>query len=257
MRPARMIRQLVIAGALLCAVSVVRAGAQESPAPVTPVPSVDGTRLRPEWRHFQLTVTRNGVGTLVGERIVEIREVMHGGRPAWAIVERRSAGTTPSGDSVVVTRDGLVALHWEGTAGGARLAAAFAGDTMYAALGAGAQRSTLVAATVAHAILSAGMLEVVLPHLPLATGWSAPLSLLVVTPGAARVVSAELVVEREERIDVPGGGFNCWVVTVRTERSAKQLWVSRDGRGVVRSIERLPDVGTVILEQSLLAMQRH
>ena len=247
----------VLAAVLLSSASAPWAVAQTTPAPVTPVLSVDGTRLRPESRRFRLTVTRNGVATVVGERMVEIRELLHGGRPAWAIVEHRSVGATPSGDSVVVTRDGLAALHWEGMAGGARLAAAFAGDTMYAALGVGAERSTLVASTGAHTILSAGMLEAVLPQLPLAVGWNATVPLLIITPAAARVVSAALVVEREERIDVPGGGFDCWVVTVRTERTARQLGVSRDGRGVIRSIERLPDVGEVLLEQSLVAMQVH
>ena len=109
----------------------------------------------------------------------------------------------------------------------------------------------MVVGGVAAAVLSAAMLETLLPLLPMETGWAATLRLVMIASDGGRVVPVNLAIEREEQIQVPSGRFDCWVVVLSTDRPLKTVWVSRDGRGVVRTEERLPEVGGAVLEQSL------
>jgi hypothetical protein len=216
--------------------------------------AVDGSRLRPERRSYRLTVLRGGLPSSAGERVVTVRETTHAGSPAWAIVETRLVPAAVTSDSVVATRDQLAPLQWEGTAGGARLAAAVARDTLYGAIsGAGLRRSLLVGMP-PGIMLSAAMLETALPLLPLQLGASVPLSALVVDAQGARVVVGQLSIDREERVQVPAGSYDCLVATLRLDRASKTLWVSRDGRGVIKTEERMPDVGDALLEQALISI---
>jgi hypothetical protein len=217
-------------------------------------PPVDASRLRPERRVYRLTVLRGGLPTNAGERTVTVREGVHGGAPAWTIVERRFTPTAVSADSVVASRAALAPLHWEGTVAGARLVAGIGADTLYGAVDAPSGRRTVVVGGVGGAVLNAGMLEALVPLLPLQTGWTTTLPLVLIASDGGRVLPLRLAVEREETLQLPSGRFDCWVVALASDRPLKTLWVSRDGRGVVRSEERLPDVDGAILEQSLLSI---
>lgn len=238
----------------LFAIAPVSAAAQSTTAAEPARPMVDGSRVRPERRSYRLTVLRSGLPSSAGERVVTVRETTHAGSLAWAIVETRFVPAAVTSDSVVASRDQLAPLRWEGTAGGARLAASVARDTLYGAIaGVGLRRSLLVGLP-PGVILSAAMLETTLPLLPLQLGVSLPLAALVVDAQGARVVAGQLSVDREERVQVPAGTFDCLVAIVRLERASKTLWVSRDGRGVVKSEERMPDVGDAVLEQALTSI---
>ncbi|HYD51904.1 MAG TPA: hypothetical protein VEA99_04730 [Gemmatimonadaceae bacterium] len=252
-------RARVAAIALAALLPLRAAGAQDTTLPATvPAarPALDGARLSPERRVYQLTVLRGGLPTTVGERTVTVRDASHGGLPAWSIVELRRVAAATSVDSAIVARGDLAPLHWEGTVAGARLVAGVSRDTLYGVVASPAARRSIAAGGVGGAVLNAAMLEVMLPLMPLQVGWSAPLALVVVDAAGARVVPAQLVVEREESVQVPAGRFDCWVVTLRVMRATRTLWVSRDGRGVVRSEERMPDIDGAVLEQALVATGR-
>jgi hypothetical protein len=235
--------------------------AQEATAPTRPTPVdslarpvVDGFRLQPSRAAYRLTVLRRGLPTTVGERVVTIRETMQGDVPAWAIIEVRTVIGSTTVDSVIVARADLRPLHWEGTSGGARLVAAFANDTMYGAIAGPGGRSAIMVGAPRDVILSAGSLEALVTLLPIHTGYTAALRLLVVTPNGGTVVAAQLMALREESIEVPAGRFDCWVVAVRIGAETKTLWVRRDGRGIARTDERMPDVDGALLEQALLSL---
>lgn len=249
------VRWQLVAAALASLPGAARAQASAG-APVAAPPSpalIDASTVRPGRWTYRLTILRGGLPSAAGERVVTVQETTHGGTEAWAIAESRRVATGVSADSVVASRASLAPLHWEGTAGGARLAAGIARDTLYGAVAHRGGRVALVARTGPGAVLSAAMLEVLVAHLPLATGasWTAPLVLV----GAAgvRVAPATIVVGGEERLTVPAGTFDCLRVVVRVEAGERVLWVSRDGRGVVRSEERMPDLDSAVLEQALAA----
>jgi hypothetical protein len=252
------LRHLLLSAAL-CASRT--AMAQEATAPAVPAapidslarPAVDGFRLQPSRYAYRLTVLRGGVPASAGERIVTVRETMHGEVPAWALVEVRTVVGATTVDSVIVARGDLRPLHWEGTTGGARLVAAFANDTMYGAIAGPGGRSTLVSGAPRDAILSAAMLEAYVTLLPLQAGFTAPVRMVIVTPNGGSTVLAQLGVDREESIEVPAGRFDCWVVSLRIGTRTKTLWVRRDGPGVVRTDERMPDVDGSVLEQALIS----
>jgi hypothetical protein len=55
-------------------------------------------------------------------------------------------------------------------------------------------------------------------------------------------------------VQVPAGTYDCLVVTLRLDRASRTLWVSRDGRGVIKTEERMPDVGDAVVEQALISV---
>lgn len=248
-----MTARFLAAFAGLCGVLAGEAGAQVMAADTSARVVPDVSRLRPAHRAYRLTILRGGLPSGAGERSVALTQATHAGLDAWAIVERRTVAAGTTVDSVVATRWELAPLHWEGTSGGARLAAAISRDTLYGAIvDASGRRHTLIVGAAPNAILSAAMLETIVPLLPLSAGWTTSLPMLGLSPAGGKLIPGQLVVEREESIEVPAGRFDCWVVALRTAGRTKQLWVSRDGRGVVRTEEPLPDVDGAILEQALL-----
>lgn len=248
--PAALLAAVAFAGAELRA--QVAGGTTAAAEP--PRAAIDASSLRPERRSYRLTILRAGLPSPAGERIVTVRETVHGGGAAWAISETRQVAAGASTDSAVATRDALSPLHWEASAGGARLAAGIARDTLYGALAVGGARRPLVAHTGPGAVLNGGMLEALVSRLPLAPGAAWTASLVLVDHAGVRVAPATIAVTGEERVSVPAGTFDAWRVTVRVERGERTLWVSRDGRGVVRSEERLPDVDGAVLEQALASV---
>ena len=216
-------------------------------------PALDVGRVQPGSRSYRLAVLRHGLPTNAGQRVVSVRETFHGDIPAWSIVETRLVAGGSTTDSVVVARADLAPLHWEASAGGARLVAGIARDTLYGAVDAAGERRNVVVGGVSTAVLNAAMLETLVSLLPLDVGFEGVLPLVVVAHDGGRVVPMQVVVERADSLLLPSGPVECWVVSVRNERVAKTLWVSRDGRGVVRIDEPMPDVDGATLEQLLTA----
>ena len=71
------------------------------------------------------------------------------------------------------------------------------------------------------------MLETVLRLLPLSIGWEDSTSIMSVSvsgeldaAGAARVIG-------EDRVRVPAGTFDCWVVSVRADPARGMYWVTK------------------------------
>jgi hypothetical protein len=87
----------------------------------------------------------------------------------------------------------------------------------------------------------------VIELLPLANGYRAGASLLLVDVGTPRALPAEIVVEREERTRTSGGDVDCWVVLLRAGAMEERLWVDKSRRLVIRTEQR-SSAGTVVGE---------
>jgi hypothetical protein len=64
---------------------------------------------------------------------------------------------------------------------------------------------------------------------------AASASLLLLDRGTPRVLPADIVVEREERIRATGRDVDCWVVALSAGTMAERLWVSKQDRRIVRT----------------------
>ena len=94
--------------------------------------------------------------------------------------------------------------------------------------------------------------DAVLASLPLTTGWRDSATVLVVDAGGTATAPATIDVEGEEHVVVPAGEYDCWIVSLETERGNERLWVTKQGQVVVRSEQVLPQLGGATLQRVLV-----
>ena len=85
--------------------------------------------------------------------------------------------------------------------------------------------------------------------LPLAEGYRAAATLLVVGGPTPTLMPAEIIVEREEDADVNGRHIRAWRVALRTGAIEARYWVSRDGTRVVRTEQALAEGVMISVQQ--------
>lgn len=233
-------------------------GAQVVPdTTLKPIPAVDGLRLREGRLVYRAALHRaEGTTTPAGIRTVIIAPTLYAGGPAWSFLEQVDSVATETRDSLVVGREDLAALHWEGVRGPARIAAEIARDTMYAAASWPTGRRSIVSALGGPVLTTASALEATVSLLPLQPDWRGSARLLLLDLGGSRVVPVTIAVEGMESVQVDAGRFDCWVVTVYGDRIEDRLWVRRDAPVVVRRTQRVPQFPGAMLEQVLVSDQR-
>lgn len=246
---------VVLAAAL--AVFAPRSTHAQNP-PVAPAPHVlhvDATRLVPGQFVYQTVVEHDVSGTALGTRTVSVTPTTYNGAPAWALIETRSGDALPATDSLLAEQATLRPIHWGSTIARARLSAEFRGDTIYGGTTAPAGRRSMMAALPPGTIATGAMLEAVLRLLPLQTAWEDSASVLSITLAGAVAVPARIAVIGEDRVRVPAGQFDCWVVSVRAGDVTRGMyWVTKQNPIIVRSALDVPAMGGAQYVSSLVRL---
>ena len=179
----------------------------------------------------------SGESVSLGTRTVIVSEEPLAGAPGWLIAESRRGSAVETTDSVYLTRADLTPERWTSTIGRAQLGASFSRDTMFAAIESYQGRASFTMAMPPGALLSAGMVERIVELLPLRLGYRASASLVLIEGSGAHALPAEIVVDREERVQ----SIDCWVVAIRSGAIEQRLWVSKSGSRVVRTEQRVAE----------------
>ena len=214
---------------------------------------LDPSRVHPARLTYRTSVTRDSGVAFVSELHVEIAPTQYAGAPAWLLTRAGRLGVADAVDSLVVDQRGLRPLHWIAVHGAARLAAELTADSIFGAMSSPLGRQNIVLRSPPALLVSASAVDVVLTALPLTSGWRDSATVLVVDAGGAATAPAALAVEGEERVVVPAGEFDSWVVSLETERGSARYWISKDTHLVVRSEQVLPQLGGALLVRELLA----
>jgi hypothetical protein len=189
---------------------------------------------------------------MLGDQQFVITAMDYAGTPAWLLARDGWQGVALSSDSLVVRRADLRPLHWTSTLGAARLAAEFTRDTVFGAMTSPLGKQMLIFPNRPDLLVNPMAVDAVLEALPLSAAWRDSASMLVVDAGGSAIAPATLEVEAEEHITVPAGEYDCWVVSLDTERGAERLWVTKDGQLVVRAEQVLPQLGGATLQRVLV-----
>ncbi len=240
-RPAR----LAAAAALLAvATSAVPARAQTPVTDSTIQRShINAAALVPGQFIYQTSLERDSGTAVLGFRTVSAAQVPYGGSPAWLLLETRVGDGIPATDSLFAAIGTLSPMHWASTLGGARLGLEFRADSAFGGTIAPAGRRSMIAAVPAGTLVSAAMLETVLRVLPLQSGWEDSTTTLSVSLSASAVLPTRLSVIGEDRVRVPAGTFDCWVVAVHADPARGLYWVTKRDPIVVRSSIDVPSLG--------------
>jgi hypothetical protein len=156
-------------------------------------------------------------------------------------------------ESLWITRDSLKPQHWSAMLGPARLSAEFARDTIYSAIAEPIGRRSLVAPSAPKLLVSEAMSDVVMTSLPLDSTFADSVAILAIDVGAMAAPPARIAVQGEERLVVPAGTYDAWIVSLESERGAVRLWVTKGSPQIVLRTEQvLPALGGAVLRRDLL-----
>jgi hypothetical protein len=171
-------------------------------------------------------------------------------------LETRSGDGTPYTDSLFTDLSGLRPMHWSAMLGTSRLAAEFRGDTVYGMTSAPAGRRSMVGALPNGAIVSTAMLETVLRLLPLQIAYEDSATIVSVTLASNAALPTRFAVIGEDRVRVPAGTFDCWVVSVRADAGRSLYWVTKRDPIIVRAALDVPTMGGAQLIYALTRIGR-
>ena len=219
-------------------------------------PRFDPVALRPGQFVYQTTLERDAGTTILGTRTVTTSIANYVGTPAWLLLETRSGDATPYTDSLFTDLSGLRPLHWSAMLGASRLSAEFRGDTVFGVTNAPAGRRSIVTVIPSGAIVNTAMLETVLRLLPLQLAYEDSANVVSVTLGSNASLPTRFAVIGEDRVRVPAGTFDCWVVSVRADAGRSLYWVTKRDPIVVRAALDVPSVGGAQLIYALTRIGR-
>ena len=217
---------------------------------------VDASRLQPSQFEYQTTLERDASTTVVGTRTVTLSPTNYAGAPAWLLLETRLDNGIPAADSLTTSISDLRPIHWSSPLGESRLSMEFRGDTAYGATSVPGGRRSIVTVIPGGSMVNAAMLETVLRLLPLQTAWEDSAAVLTVTASGNALLPARLSVIGEDRVRVPAGTFDCWVVSVRADAARGMYWVTKQDPIVVRSTLEVPSLGGAQLVSALVRIGR-
>lgn len=201
---------------------------------------------------YQTTLERGASTTIIGTRTVTLSPATYGGAPAWLLLETRIGNGIFADDSLYLDAAGRRPIHWSSTLGEARVAAEFRGDTAYAGVTSPVGRRSMIIGLRGGALVNAAMLETVLRLSPLQTAWEDSTSMLSVSLGGNEVLPTRMSVIGDDRVRVPAGTFDCWVVAVHADPARGLYWVTKQNPIVVRSTIDVPTLGGAQLVNSLI-----
>jgi len=221
---------------LLAAVAKGGAAQDTTVAVARHVLPLDVARLQPFRRAYDMIVHSRDTAVVIGQRELTLSPATYAGNPAWMLVENRS-GLVPAVETLYVAPD-MRPLHWYSAQGAAQLGAEFVGDTIFGAMRAPGGKQSLVVAGRPDLLVTQGMIEALLPLLPLTSDWTDSAGVLAVDMASGTVIPAELSVIGEEEMLVDSVlARPAWVVALRADSRNVLFWVDKEN-GVVHRIQQ-------------------
>jgi hypothetical protein len=210
--------------------------------------------IRPGQFVYQATLERGTNTTSIGTRTVTIAPATYASSPAWLLLETRTGDGIAAADSLYLNFGSLHPVHWSSTLGDARVAAEFRGDTAFGGVTSPVGRRSMITKMPAGTLVNGTMLETMLRLAPLQTAWEDSTSMLSISLGANDVMPTRMSVIGDDRVRVPAGIFDCWVVAVHADPARGLYWVTKQNPIVVRSTIDVPTLGGAQLVNSLISV---
>lgn len=215
----------------------------------------DGSRLRAMRLDYRATLTRDSTVTPLGAFQVQVSEMQFAGSPAWLLLRSGARGVQQASDSLVVAHSDLRPLHWGATLGSARLGVEFTADSLFGAMTSPLGKQNIMLRNRGDLLVNESAVDFVLATIPLNAAWHDSATVLIVDAGGSTTAPASLRVEGEERITVPAGEYDCWILSLESERGASRLWVSKQDQLLVRAVQILPQLGGATAERVLVHVE--
>lgn len=236
------VKWLVPAAVALAVSAPIGAQAARTPgAPLAQLATV--ARLKPmKWLYVISLVTGEGTPQRIGFRTLSLTDTTYQGAPAWLVIDSRQMQTVTYAESLYVARADLRPLYRVEHTPTGQTVSRYARDSIRTAFdddSAGHSASAMPAEPGALATLY--LVEGLLSATSLGPTWSATARMTAIGRDSSGVVSLALRTVSDEKINVPDGFFDAWVLSLSLGKSEERLWVRKSDGVVLR--EELPVSG--------------
>jgi hypothetical protein len=215
--------------------------AAQDPAPTVTFDQVAGS-LKPGTWTWSATLNTNGQAQDFGSRTVTLQKSKAG--DSWMLLDAQANATVSMSDTLVLSAADLGPMRrsfkMDSPMGSASLALSYTADSVTGALQAPGQNQTIAAKNPKGTLSNDGLLLLALGRLPLAAGWTGQVNML--NPANGGLVPLTLKVTGNEKVSVPAGSFDTWVVDAQGGPGPVTFYVSKDGP-VVRVVQSVPQMG--------------
>ncbi len=221
----------------------VKASALTAPAVVS--------RLKPmKWLYVISLRTGEGTPQRIGFRTLSLTDTTYDGAPAWLVIDARQMQTVSYAESLYVARGDLRPLYRIEHTPDGQVVSRFSADSIRTVFDDDSGHVADAMATVPGALPTLYLVEGLVAASSLGPSWAAAAHVTVISRQHSGVEPFELRTVGQERIGVPDGVFDAWVVSLRLGKSEEQLWVRKSDGVVLR--EQLPVLGMAGAKLELL-----
>jgi len=235
-----MASKVLVMAALAAAAASPAAATQSVPARLAAPATV--ARLKPmKWLYVISLVTGEGTPQRIGFRTVSLTDTTYHGTAAWLVIDARQMHTAEYAESVYVGRADLRPLYRIEHTPTGQTVSEFTGDSVRTVFDDDSGRVAVATANERDALPTLYLVEGLIAASSLGANWSASAKLTAVDKHESGVVPVVLRTVGEQRLAVPDGAFDAWVVSLTLGRSEEKLWV-RKSDGVVLK-EQVPVAG--------------
>jgi hypothetical protein len=221
-----------LAAALMSALAAGAVVAQGTPAPSLVAPS--SASFVPAKRAYVARLFSEGQAHRLGWRSLELTPTTFGGAPAWLLVDSREIGKMTLAESLYVAKATLSPLHRAVHTADQDIITHYTADSIVTTFTGEGGAARVALPGEANLIGNLYWIEPLFASLPLATGWTGSATTLFVGPKDHARVEMQLAVTGEEKIEIPDGFFDCWIVTLNIGNTAEQFWVRKADRLVLK-----------------------
>lgn len=227
--------------AALAAGGAAPAPAQSSaPAPLTSPTTI--ARLKPmKWLYAISLVTGESTPQRIGFRTLSLTDTTYQGTPAWLVIDARQMHTAEYAESVYVSRANLEPLYRIEHTPTGQTVSRYSADSIRTVFDDDSGRVAVAMANDRRALPTLYLIEGLIAASSLGPKWSASATLAAIGKHESGMGAMVLRTVGDERIGVPDGTFDAWVVSLTLGKSEEKFWV-RKTDGVVLK-EQLPVVG--------------
>ena len=199
-------------------------------------------RLRPlRWLYVASLVGGGGTPQRLGFRTLELSATTFDGTPAWLLVDSREMRTVTLAESLYVARADLAPLRRVQRTAAIRVVSDFAPDSIRTTFATDTSRVAVAMPNQKGIVANVYLLEALLGTTPLRADWRGATRLAAIGENGSGMVPIEEHIVGQEKVLVPDGAFDCWVVALEAGPSEEKFWVRKSDGVVIK--ERVPVIG--------------
>jgi hypothetical protein len=199
-------------------------------------------RLRAGKWTYVTRLMGDGQARSLGFRTLEVQSSSYDRAPAWLLVDTRKLATITLAESLYVRKADLAPLLRAAHTPDGESVTHFTRDSVSTSFTGPEGEHAVSMANVPGLVPTMYLLEALTQSAPVGAGWRASAKLAAVGRKQSGVIPVELRTVGEERILVPDGEFDCWLLSLKLGQSEQRIWVRKSDHVILKQMTPVLDM---------------